>query len=211
MKRIMQIRNGIVLLPLLLAACGGLSTIQSDKVDYKSQSSKLPPLEIPPDLTKPGTDDRFVVPDINARGPANASDYNKDRSGRPNAATSLVLPSQDDAHIERSGSQRWLVVKGEPDAVWNVAKQFWQELGFIVNLELPDAGVLETDWAENRARVDSGALRNFLGRVLDSVYSTAERDKYRTRLERGSVPGTTEIFISHRGILFKHRRIYRTS
>ncbi len=207
MKRIMQIRNGIVLLPLLLAACGGLPTIQSDKVDYKSQSAKLPPLEIPPDLTKPGSDDRFVVPDINARGPANASDYNKDRSGRPNAATSLVLPSQDDAHIERSGSQRWLVVKGEPDAVWNVAKQFWQELGFIVNLELPDAGVLETDWAENRARVDSGALRNFLGRVLDSVYSTAERDKYRTRLERGSVAGTTEIFISHRGM----EEVYTTS
>ncbi len=200
MKRIMKIRNWMVLLPLLLAACGGLPTIQSDKVDYKSQSSKLPPLEIPPDLTKPGTDDRFVVPDINARGPANASDYNKDRSGRPNAATSLVLPSQDDARIERSGSQRWLVVKGEPDAVWNIAKQFWQELGFIVNVELPDAGVLETDWAENRAKVDGGAIRNFLGRVLDSVYSTAERDKYRTRLERGSTPGTTEIYISHRGM-----------
>ena len=72
--------------------------------------------------------------------------------------------------------------------LWPIVKEFWQELGFIVNVEQPDAGVMETDWAENRARVDSGAIRNFLGRVLDSVYSTAERDKYRTRLERGGEP-----------------------
>jgi outer membrane protein assembly factor BamC len=36
--------------------------------------------------------------------------------------------------------------------------------------------------------------------VIDSVYSTAERDKFRTRLEPGSTPGTTDIFISHRGM-----------
>ena len=112
----------------------------------------------------------------------------------------MVLPSQDNARIERSGSQRWLVVKGEPDSVWNIAKQFWQELGFIINVDLPEAGVLETDWAENRAKLDDGVVRNFLGRILDSAYSTSERDKYRTRLERGGEPGTTEIYISHRGM-----------
>ena len=36
--------------------------------------------------------------------------------------------------------------------------------------------------------------------MLDSVYSTAERDKFRTRLERGGEPGTVEIYISHRGM-----------
>jgi outer membrane protein assembly factor BamC len=199
MKRT-RIITGTLLLPFLLAACSSLPTLQSDKVDYKSQSAKLPPLEIPPDLTKPSADDRFAVPDINARSGATASDYSKERGGRADAAKATVLPSQDNARIERSGSQRWLVVKGEPDAVWNVAKQFWQETGFIVNVEHMDAGVMETDWAENRAKVDSGAIRNFLGRVLDSVYSTAERDKFRTRLERGGEPGTTEIYISHRGM-----------
>jgi len=199
MKRI-DIITGILLLPLLLAGCSSLPTIQSDKVDYKSQSAKLPPLEIPPDLTKPSVDDRFAVPDINARSGATASDYSKERGGRATTAAAAVLPSQDNARIERSGSQRWLVVKGEPDAVWNVTKLFWQEVGFIVNVEHMDAGVMETDWAENRAKVDSGAVRNFLGRILDSVYSTAERDKFRTRLERGNEPGTTEIYISHRGM-----------
>ena len=71
MKRI-RILTGILLLPFLLAACSSLPTLQSDKVDYKSQSAKLPPLEIPPDLTKPSADDRFAVPDINARSGATA-------------------------------------------------------------------------------------------------------------------------------------------
>ena len=79
-------------------------------------------------------------------------------------------------------------------------KDFWQEIGFIVNVEMPEAGVMETDWAENRARVPDGFIRNTLGKLLDSVYSTGERDKFRTRLERGAQPGTTEIYISHRGM-----------
>ena len=79
-------------------------------------------------------------------------------------------------------------------------KDFWQEGGFIVNVELPQAGIMETDWAEKRAKVDAGAIRNFLSRVLDTVYSSSERDKYRTRLEHGAQAGTTEIYVSHRGM-----------
>ena len=80
-------------------------------------------------------------------------------------------------------------------------KEFWQETGFIVNVEMPEAGVMETDWDENRARIsDPGFIRGILGKLLDQVYSTSERDKFRTRLERGAEPGTTEIYISHRGM-----------
>lgn len=202
MKPTAHIRNGVLLLlaPLLLMACSSIPKFESDRIDYKSSGGKLPPLEVPPDLTKPGTDDRFAVPDINTRSQATASDYNKDRVTRPDASRASVLPSQNNARVERSGSQRWLVVRGEPDGVWNVVKQFWQELGFILSVEQIDAGVMETDWAENRAKLDDGMVRNFLGRVLDSVYSTGERDKYRSRLERGAEPGTTEIYISHRGM-----------
>jgi outer membrane protein assembly factor BamC len=111
-----------------------------------------------------------------------------------------VLPAQDGARVERAGTQRWLVVKGEPEQLWPLVKDFWQETGFIVNVEMPEAGVMETDWAENRARVPDGFIRNTLGRLLDSVYSTSERDKFRTRLERASQAGMTEIYISHRGM-----------
>jgi outer membrane protein assembly factor BamC len=69
-----------------------------------------------------------------------------------------------------------------------------------VNVEVPEAGIMETDWAENRAKIPQDAIRSTLGKVFDSLYSTAERDKFRTRLEKGAEPGTVEIYISHRGM-----------
>ena len=182
-----------------LTACGTIE-LPSKKIEYKS-AGRLPPLDVPPDLTRPSGDERFVVPDVGARGSATYSEYRKDREMRSEGAGSgVVLPSAEDARVERAGTQRWLVVKGDPEKVWPVVKDFWQEIGFIVSVEMPEAGVMETDWAENRARVPDGALRNLLGKLLDSVYSTSERDKFRTRLERGAQPGTTEIYISHRGM-----------
>lgn len=184
-----------------LGACSSIE-IPSKKIDYKS-STKLPPLEIPPDLVRPGTDDRFVVPDGNPKGTATFSDYSKDRAGRPqvsSAQATTVLPKIENAHIERAGTQRWLVVPGAPEQIWPMIKEFWQETGFVVNVERPEAGVMETDWAENRAKIPETGIRGVLGRALDSLYSTSERDKFRTRLERGAQPGTTEIYVSHRGM-----------
>ena len=203
----MRLRDGVfpviaVAAGILLGACSSLPSIrvETKKIDYKS-AGKLAPLEVPPDLTRPGADDRYSVPDLNPRGSATYSDYNRERSGqRPAASATAVLPQQEDARIERDGTSRWLVVKGTPQQVWPVVKDFWQESGFIVNVEVPESGIMETDWAENRANLDFGMIRNFLGRMLDTLYSTGERDKYRTRLEKGGQPGTTEIFISHRGM-----------
>ncbi|HYC48792.1 MAG TPA: outer membrane protein assembly factor BamC [Burkholderiales bacterium] len=187
-----------------LAACSGFNLeLPTKKVEYKSQGSKqIERLEVPPDLTRPTGDDRFVVPGGGSAGSATFSEYQKDRQGRgadPSAGPG-ILPVQNNARVERAGTQRWLVVNGEPEKLWPHVKEFWQELGFLVNIEIPEAGVMETDWAENRARIPDGMIRNFLGRVLDQVYSTSERDKFRTRLERGAQPGTTEIYISHRGM-----------
>jgi outer membrane protein assembly factor BamC len=188
------------LLGIALAACSSLDIDFSNKIDYKS-ANRLPPLEVPPDLTRPATNDRYAIPNVGSGpGTATYSEYTRDRAQAPAGESGFVLPQQADARFERDGSQRWLVVKGAPDQVWPVVKSFWQELGFIVNLEVPEAGIMETDWAENRARVDAGAIRNFLSKLLDTAYSTAERDKFRTRLERGIQPGTTEVYISHRGM-----------
>jgi outer membrane protein assembly factor BamC len=189
-----------LLLGIGLAACSTFE-LPTKKVEYKS-AGRLPPLDVPPDLTRPTADERFIVPDVGTRGSATYSAYQKDRGGRTETAGSSggVLPPQDGARVERAGTQRWLVINGEPEKLWPAVKEFWQEIGFIVNVEMPDAGVMETDWAENRAKIPDGIIRNTLGKLLDSVYSTSERDKFRTRLERGAQPGTTEIYISHRGM-----------
>lgn len=183
---------------VVLAGCSS-TMIESKKIDYKS-AGKLPPLEVPPDLTSPNRDERYTVPDISPRGSATFSAYSSERTGTRDAAAQEVLPQIEKMRVERSGSQRWLVVAGTPDKIWPTLKEFWQELGFIVNLELPDAGIMETDWAENRAKLPQDMIRATLGRLLDQIYSTPERDKFRTRLEKGAEEGTTEIYISHRGM-----------
>jgi len=184
----------------LLAGCNGLG-LESKKIDYKTASAvKVPTLEIPPDLTSPARDDRFVVPDTGGRGTATFSAYSGERTQAAADKHSDILPKVDKVRVERDGNQRWLVVNESPDKLWGTVKDFWQELGFLINLELPEAGVMETDWAENRAKIGEDFLRNLLGKVIDSLYSTPERDKFRTRLEPGQQPGTTEIYISHRGM-----------
>ena len=189
-----------VIAGLALAACSSIE-IPTKKVDYKS-STKLPTLEIPPDLARPGGDERFSVPDTVApKGTATYSDYSKDRASRPQvAANQAVLPNVENVRVERAGTQRWLVVPGTPGQIWPAVKEFWQQTGFVVNVELPEAGVIETDWNENRAKIPESGIRGALGRALDSLYSTSERDKFRTRLEPGAQPGTTEIYVSHRGM-----------
>jgi outer membrane protein assembly factor BamC len=197
MKRAIALASGLTV--ALLAGCGG-NLLETQRIEYKS-AGKLPPLEIPPDLTAPGRDDRFAVPDTAPSGSATLSVYNAERAstGRQ-ASTSDVLPNSSQVRMERSGTQRWLVVPEVPDKVWPVVKDFWQEMGLLVSVERPEVGVMETDWAENRAKIPQGLLRDTLGRMLDGLYATGERDKYRTRLERGPQPNTTEIYISHRGM-----------
>jgi outer membrane protein assembly factor BamC len=185
----------------VLAGCGGNILPESKKIEYKS-AGKLPPLEIPPDLTQQSRDERYVVPDVSSsKGSATYSAYSSERSGQARTTTAQdLLPQVDKMRIERSGTQRWLVVGGAPDKLWPGVKEFWQELGFLVNVEVPEAGIMETDWAENRAKIPQDAIRSTIGKVFDSLYSTAERDKFRTRLEKGAEPGTVEIYISHRGM-----------
>jgi outer membrane protein assembly factor BamC len=189
------------LLFVLLAGCSSMpDVLQGEKIQYKG-ASKLPPLEIPPDLTSPMRDDRYAVPDVNTQGSATLSTYSAERGGATRAGSTDLLPNVAKVRIERAGSQRWLVVPEAPEKVWPLVREFWQGMGFLVKIDMPETGVMETDWAENRAKIPEDPLRNLLGKVIDSVYSTGERDKFRTRLERGTEPGTTEIYISHRGMV----------
>lgn len=192
--------KNLIFIVLSIGFLGACSLIpESKKIDYKS-AGKAPTLEVPPDLTSASADDRFAVPDTSIRGSATFSDYNKDRTASPQRDGKNLLPELSNAHVERAGTQRWLVVKAMPDQVWPVAREFWQENGFLINSEKPEAGIMETDWAENRAKIPQDLIRSTLGKVLDGLYSTSERDKFRTRLEPGKEPGTTEIYISHRGM-----------
>ena len=192
--------NKLMVLPLvlttLLAGCGSGKYFESKKVDYKSAGT-VPALELPPDLTAPGQDESTALPG----GSETFSRYIRQRKGLAGAASDpVILPNIGKMKIERAGNQRWLVVPGTAQKLWPLVKAFWQESGFIVNIDNAETGVMETDWAEDRAKIPQDAIRSALGTVFDDVYSTAERDKFRTRLEKGAEADTTEIYISHQGM-----------
>ena len=196
----MSIRNFYVVVAATLAtvfltACGSFGT-SGKSTDYRSQGGKIASLEVPPDLTSPVVDDRFVIPDPKA---TTFSSYSRERGTAP-ATGNVVLPSVDGARIERAGEQRWLVVKTSPDKAWPVVKEFWTGSGFILKRESPEVGIMETDWAENRAKIPMDMVRSALGRVFDGLYDSGYRDKFRTRLEPGVEAGTTDVYISHRGL-----------
>ncbi|MEI7445376.1 MAG: outer membrane protein assembly factor BamC [Burkholderiales bacterium] len=193
----------VLVVAALAAAAAGCSVSDAVRdataVDYK-RASKGPPLDIPPDLVKPRGDDRFAIPERPSGG-TTFSDFSRERGAeRPQATGAApVLAQPQGTRIERQGTQRWLVVELPPEKVWPVVRDFWVEAGFALRVESPETGILETDWAEKRARVPDSWFRNQMSRALNSLYSTAERDKFRTRLETDGK--RTEIYISHRGMV----------
>ncbi|GAB3191462.1 outer membrane protein assembly factor BamC [Hydrogenophaga aquatica] len=170
----------------------GCSVLQEDKIDYKS-AKQVNTLEVPPDLTQLSRESRYVVPG----GAVTASGY---QVSQPTQKVATAAVSVGDVRIERAGNQRWLVVDRPADQLWSPVRDFWQENGFLLTLDQENLGVMETDWAENRAKLPQDIIRSTIGKVFDSLYSTGERDKFRTRLER-TANGGTEIYISHRGMV----------
>ena len=190
--------SGIALASLI--GCGSVG-LDSKRVDYHSGAVQTPSLEVPPDLTTPSGDERYKVPQGDDETVATYSGYNKGGAGAvQNRGAGAVLPEIKNVRLERSGTQRWLVVSDKPENVWSVTKAFLQENGLTIKSEDQAAGVMETDWAENRAKIPQGGVRGVIGKVFDNIYSSGERDQYRVRLERGKDGASTEVYLTHRGM-----------
>ena len=180
-----------------MALLGGCSTmndmLKGDKIDYKTSGKAGPSLEVPPDLTQLTRETRYVVP-------GTAVSANAFQVGQGTQALPVAAVAVGDVRIERSGNQRWLVVNRPADKLYGPIRDFWLESGFLLSLDQENLGIMETDFAENRAKLPQDFIRETLGKVFESLYSTGERDKFRTRLERNAAGGT-EIFVSHRGLV----------
>ena len=186
------LRLGLLGLCLALTGCSTLDSIMTgDKIDYKS-AGKSPGLEVPPDLTQLTRETRYAIPGGAVTASAN-------QLGSTSSAVPVSAVSVGDVRIERAGNQRWLVVNRPAEQLWGPVRDFWLENGFLLTLDQMNLGIMETDWAENRAKLPQDIIRATLGKLLDTLYSTGERDKFRTRLEKNA--NGTEIFVSHRGMI----------
>lgn len=159
---------GALLLACLLSGCAVADYIEEKgKIDYKSASggSRRSTLETPPDLISPRGDERYALPQRS--GERTLSSFERDRTtGAVRVAVPGVLPPIPGMRIERAGTQRWLRVDAPAESIWPVVRSFWEETGFKIAVETPEAGIMETDWAENRARIPEDFIRRTIGRVL---------------------------------------------
>ncbi|NUP84384.1 MAG: outer membrane protein assembly factor BamC [Burkholderiaceae bacterium] len=184
---------------LTLAGCSSLdSSLSGDRLDYRSQAQKSAPLEVPPDLTQLARDSRYQP----QSGVVSATTLQQQTAGTQVASAGPTVAAPiaiGELRIERQGNHRWLVTNLPPEKLWPVLRSFWQELGFGLAADSLEVGVMETNWAENRAKLPQDFIRSTIGRVFDNLFSTAERDRFRTRVERS--PAGTEVFITHRGMV----------
>jgi len=188
-----------VVLPLFLmvslSACDSIPFIDTTS-DYKG-AGRSRPLEVPPDLTASPVSDAYAVP-----GSASYSSYSQAQEGQE-AGVEKILQSPDGVRMEKSGTQRWLVVNAPAEKIWPVIRDFWTEMGFAVRVENPQIGVMETEWIDSEAiKKDDkiGTLDKF-DKWLDKLSGFADKKKFRTRLEHGGNTGTTEIFMTHRSVV----------
>ena len=181
----------LFLVAALIAVTGCETIAEKRKIDYKSTRT-LPPLEVPPDLTTLPGDKELPTA-------ATYSGYAEQKARPAGAGDAAVLPEFSDMRIVRDEHHRWLAVKASPETLWPRVREFVLHSGLLIARENPQTGVLETEWAENRAKVGT-AGQMVLAKWLATFYSTGTRDMFRIRLERGAQPGTAEIYLSHRGM-----------
>jgi len=178
-----------------VAACSSFeSFVSGDKLDYKNQASKTAPLEVPPDLSQLARDTRYQP----QGGVISASGMQANVATAAATAPVIAPNAVGEMRIERDGSQRWLVTPIAPEQLWPQLRLFWTESGFSLAVDEVQTGVMETDWAENRGKIPMDGVRRLFGGMMDPFFSTGERDRFRTRVERTATG--SEIYITHRGL-----------
>ena len=195
------VRTGLILsLPIALSACSSLSdTFSQETIQYETSDSRAP-LEIPPDMNSVPMSDRYSVPTRPQTVWASQQQAEQNAEQGNSAPVSQVLPVGEVAQIMREGNNRWIHVNLPPEQVWPIVQDFWNTVGLTLARQDASVGVMETNWAENRAKLPQDIIRATLGKVIDMVYSTGERDQYRARLER-SETGGTDVYVTHRSMV----------
>jgi outer membrane protein assembly factor BamC len=174
---------------LVLSACQALDFDVGDRIDYKNNKS-VNALEVPPDLSAPDYDPTYsTVPGGSVSAAALAR-------GEARSDSRAVLPANAGIQIMHDGNVRWLQVNAPAEAVWPKLQEFWRVMGMDIKRDEPRVGIMETDWAENKAEIPLDFIRKALGKAFEGMYDAGSRDRFKIRLERPST-GATNVYLSH--------------
>lgn len=177
----------IVLLAALVASCS--SVTGGRKVDYKT-AAVTDTLEVPPDLTS--------LPESRANsGITTYTGYTAARNIEQ-PSSGAVLPTFPKVEVKREAGERWLVVHEKPEKVWPQLREFVFSMGLSISRENRATGMIETNWAENRAAKARGG---FLSNLFNWFRDTGVRDRYRIRIEKAPGSQNTEVYLTHQGLI----------
>jgi len=195
----------LIIFSMLIASCSDVID-SSDNANRKIDPGNIPinyyadktvkSLVVPPDLTKPNTQNSFRISEY-------AKDVNEsiiDFSGSEEAKDKItkILEGNSGVEVLRSGQRRWLVVNKKPDFVWEVAKDFIKKQGFAIKKSNKKIGIIETDFLENYSEIPDknlGMIRSMLKNAISARYTLPIIDKYRLRIEPID-NGKTEVHLS---------------
>ncbi len=138
-----------------VTGCGGMSLpkIESDKIDYKS-AQQLPPLEVPPDLSKPATDDRYAIPSAGAVAGT---------EGATTGAPAPVVAPQATLLKNEDGSSQ-LSVSDSFDRAWRRVGLALDRGGFTVEDRDRSTGIYRVRYLDPSAQPkEDGFLTKWLG------------------------------------------------
>ena len=178
-----------------IAGCSSSDKKDKPKTEYYGTSSRTGGLEIPPDLTQTDPEQNITLPSGSSSSTPQAS------TGQPGRVLSnrRVLAEPSNVKLMRDGDQRWLIVSAQPENIWPQLVEYWTKDGIELVINNPESGVIETDWLINYADFTSSFGKIFRG-LLNKISASGRRDKYRVSIDFGEQPGTTEVYVTHRGL-----------
>ncbi|CAC9601915.1 Outer membrane beta-barrel assembly protein BamC [uncultured Gammaproteobacteria bacterium] len=196
--------TALVLLSLTLTGCFSLNEKEEVKNtglgerDIKYYSNKtVTSLEIPPDLTKPSSQNAFKLSEYVSNLQEDTISFSDKDNAIKEASSILRTPSN--VEVKRSGERRWLIVDKKPDAVWNLSKSFFKSHGFAIKKTNKKIGLMETDFLENHPEIPDksvGLIRSMLKKAVAARYALPIVDKYRIRIEPTLETGKTAVYLS---------------
>ena len=175
MNAFCKVRRAGALRRAALSAC---SVLESDKIDYKSASKGV--VARSPARPDPAVARLALRGARRRRHRQQPTRSARPPPGLPTAATDAGRR----AHRARGRRSAGWWSTARPTSCGARCATSGRRAASCWRMDQPNLGIMETDWAENRAKIPQDFIRNTLGKLLDSVYSTGERDRFRTRLER---------------------------
>lgn len=184
---------------LLMVSLTACSLPNKKQIDYqRNVESSVPPLAIPPVISK----DMLNRKQVNKPNEVVVlSTYNNPTTHIESVKKNVedvVLPDTKEKGIalHQAGNQNWLSITNQSsETVFNKARAFWLQEGFILTQDNLNQGLIETDWQDYYPKINQDLIRSGLSKVFKNAYVEKSKRKFQTRIEPG--PNKTLLLFVH--------------